>query len=194
MITGLGKSPEEGNGLPTPVFWPGEFHGLYNPWGCKESDMTERLSLSNNNNKNKSGDMEERGNFILCNSINGRKRKSFMIINGKAKRQESKAEKQRKVNATQVKKQRIFAAFPHVLTACRFYVFTCDCSAFSIRRDEYIAQSGKSTSNRTETAKESAFQSYHFPAKTVTCVLTVFTCDLSNFFSSRYIYHVRTKN
>ena len=32
--------------LPTPVFWPGEFHGLYSPWGCKESDTTERLSLS----------------------------------------------------------------------------------------------------------------------------------------------------
>ena len=29
---------------PTPVFWPGEFHGLYTPWGCKESDMTEQLS------------------------------------------------------------------------------------------------------------------------------------------------------
>ena len=23
--------------LPTPVFWPGEFHGLYSPWGHKES-------------------------------------------------------------------------------------------------------------------------------------------------------------
>ena len=31
--------------LPTPVFWPGEFHGLYSPWGCKESDTTEQLSL-----------------------------------------------------------------------------------------------------------------------------------------------------
>ena len=31
--------------LPTPVSWPGEFHGLYSPWGLKESDMTERLSL-----------------------------------------------------------------------------------------------------------------------------------------------------
>ena len=31
--------------LPTPVFWPGEFHRLYSPWGCKESDTTERLSL-----------------------------------------------------------------------------------------------------------------------------------------------------
>ena len=26
---------------PTPVFWPGEFHGLYSPWGPKESGMTE---------------------------------------------------------------------------------------------------------------------------------------------------------
>ena len=31
--------------LPTPAFWPGEFHGLYRPWGHKESDTTERLSL-----------------------------------------------------------------------------------------------------------------------------------------------------
>ena len=27
--------------LPTPVFWPGEFHGPYSPWGCKELDTTE---------------------------------------------------------------------------------------------------------------------------------------------------------
>ena len=25
--------------------WPGEFHGLYSPWGGKESDTTEQLSL-----------------------------------------------------------------------------------------------------------------------------------------------------
>ena len=31
--------------LPTPVFWPGEFHGPYSPWGCKELDMTEQLLL-----------------------------------------------------------------------------------------------------------------------------------------------------
>ena len=30
---------------PTPVFWPGEFHGLYSPLGHKESDMTEWLAL-----------------------------------------------------------------------------------------------------------------------------------------------------
>ena len=28
--------------LPTLVFWPGEFHGLYSSWGHKESDMTEQ--------------------------------------------------------------------------------------------------------------------------------------------------------
>ena len=38
-------------GLPTPVFWPGEFHGLYSPWGRKESNMTEQLSLTNGENK-----------------------------------------------------------------------------------------------------------------------------------------------
>ena len=37
--------------LPTPVFLPGEFHGQrsqaeYSPWGRKELDMTEQLTLS----------------------------------------------------------------------------------------------------------------------------------------------------
>ena len=41
LIPGLGRRER----LPTPVFWPGEFQGLYSPWGCKESDTTERLSL-----------------------------------------------------------------------------------------------------------------------------------------------------
>ena len=39
-IPGLGRSPREGKGY-TLVFWLGEFHGLYSPWGRKESDMTE---------------------------------------------------------------------------------------------------------------------------------------------------------
>ena len=47
--TWVGKNPWRRESLPTPVFWPGEFHGLYSPWGCKESDMTEQLSLSNRN-------------------------------------------------------------------------------------------------------------------------------------------------
>ena len=37
----------EGKGYPPPVFWPGEYHGLYmhSPRGHKESDMTEQLLL-----------------------------------------------------------------------------------------------------------------------------------------------------
>ena len=42
----FGKIPWRRERLPTPVFWPGEFHGLYSPWGRNESDMTKRPSLS----------------------------------------------------------------------------------------------------------------------------------------------------
>ena len=42
----VGKIPWRREQLPTPVFWPGEFHRLYSPWGHKESDTTEWLSLS----------------------------------------------------------------------------------------------------------------------------------------------------
>ena len=45
------EDPLEKGMEPTPVFLPGECHGQrnlagYNPWGCKELDMTERLSLT----------------------------------------------------------------------------------------------------------------------------------------------------
>ena len=43
-IPGLGRSPGKEQ-LSTPIFWLGEFHGLYSPWGRKESDTTEQLSL-----------------------------------------------------------------------------------------------------------------------------------------------------
>ena len=33
-------------GKATSVFWSGEFNGLYSPWSRKESDTTERLSLT----------------------------------------------------------------------------------------------------------------------------------------------------
>ena len=45
-----GEDPlEKGMATPTPVFLPGKLHGQgslmgYRPWGCKESDMTERLT------------------------------------------------------------------------------------------------------------------------------------------------------
>ena len=41
----VGKIPWRRERLPTPVFRPGEFHGLYSPWSHKEWDMTEGLSL-----------------------------------------------------------------------------------------------------------------------------------------------------
>ena len=41
------KIPWRRERLPTLLFWPGEFlHGLYSPWGRKESYMTEQISLS----------------------------------------------------------------------------------------------------------------------------------------------------
>ena len=42
----VGKIPWRRERLPTPVFWPGEFHGLYCPWGHKESDKTDFHFLS----------------------------------------------------------------------------------------------------------------------------------------------------
>ena len=45
LIPGLGRFPGERNGYKI-VFWPAKFHGLCSPWDHKESDMTERLSLT----------------------------------------------------------------------------------------------------------------------------------------------------
>ena len=49
LIPGLGRYPWRRDWLPTPVFFPGEFHGQrspegYSPWGYQESDMTEQLN------------------------------------------------------------------------------------------------------------------------------------------------------
>ena len=41
----VGKIPWRRERLPTPVFWPGEFHGLYSPWGCKEFDDWATFTL-----------------------------------------------------------------------------------------------------------------------------------------------------
>ena len=39
------KIPRRREQLPTAIFWPGELHGLCNPWGHKELGTTEPLSL-----------------------------------------------------------------------------------------------------------------------------------------------------
>ena len=45
-IPGLGRSPGEGKGYP--LQYSGLGNSMYSPWGHKESDTTERLSLSVN--------------------------------------------------------------------------------------------------------------------------------------------------
>ena len=52
-VRSLGWEDSLGGEEPTPVFLPGESHGLrslvgYNPWGGEESDMTERISTAQN--------------------------------------------------------------------------------------------------------------------------------------------------
>ena len=42
----VGKMPWRRERLPTPIFWSGEFHGLYSPWGGRELDTTDQLSLA----------------------------------------------------------------------------------------------------------------------------------------------------
>ena len=52
QVQSLGQEDplEEGMATPIPVFLPGEFHGQrslagYSPWGHKDSDVTEQLTL-----------------------------------------------------------------------------------------------------------------------------------------------------
>ena len=50
-IPGLGRSPKEGNGYPLQYSSLEKYHGQrslagYSPWGLKESDMTEQVTLS----------------------------------------------------------------------------------------------------------------------------------------------------
>ena len=44
--TWVGKILWRRERLPTPVFWPGEVHGLTSPWGCKDYNMSEQFSLT----------------------------------------------------------------------------------------------------------------------------------------------------
>ena len=51
QVPSVGKIPWKMEWLPTPIFLPEEEHGQrslvgYIPWGHKESDTTERLTLS----------------------------------------------------------------------------------------------------------------------------------------------------
>ena len=50
-MPGLERSPGEGNSYPLQNL-PGEFHGLYRPWGRKELDSTTFTFTSNTKFKN----------------------------------------------------------------------------------------------------------------------------------------------
>ena len=46
VLSWVGKIRWRRERLPTPVFWPGEFHGLHSPWGHRvERDCTTSSSL-----------------------------------------------------------------------------------------------------------------------------------------------------
>ena len=36
----VGKIPWKRERIPTPAFWPGEFHGLLSAWGCKQTQLS----------------------------------------------------------------------------------------------------------------------------------------------------------
>ena len=52
-VLGSGRSPGKGIWQTTPEFLPRKLHGQrslvgYSPWGCKESDTTDQLSIHKN--------------------------------------------------------------------------------------------------------------------------------------------------
>ena len=57
----VGKIPWRREQLPTPVFWPREFHELYSPWDHKESKTIEQVSLKVDTKVNQKG-MKVRAN------------------------------------------------------------------------------------------------------------------------------------
>ena len=69
----VGKIPCRREWLHIPLFWPGQFHELYNPWGCKESNTTEWLSL------NTLWLMKTSQESVICQlgNINGSMNKTF---------------------------------------------------------------------------------------------------------------------
>ena len=60
----VGKIPWRREQLPTPAFWPGEFPGLYSPWGSKESDMIFTFTLINGPSE-ATGENVQRGRHII---------------------------------------------------------------------------------------------------------------------------------
>ena len=60
------EDPLEKGMAATPVFWPGESHGLYSPQDHKEFDISERLSLSLYPVKGFSGGASDKESTCQC--------------------------------------------------------------------------------------------------------------------------------
>ena len=61
-IPGLGRSPGEGKGYP--LQYSGLENSMDSPWGRRESDITERLSLSLTHQDRQKGEKETEGEEI----------------------------------------------------------------------------------------------------------------------------------
>ena len=54
---------------PTPIFWPGEFHGLYSLWGHKKLDTTKGLSFDFNSSKSLDISCESKQQEFLTSDV-----------------------------------------------------------------------------------------------------------------------------
>ena len=66
LIPGLGRAPGGREWLPTLIFLARKFYGersleVYSPWGYKESDSTERLTLSASHSQRRRRSVREAG-------------------------------------------------------------------------------------------------------------------------------------
>ena len=81
----VGKIPWRRERLPTPVFWPREFHGLYSPWGSKESDTTEQFSLRYLTSK-----MQQRNSLLKFRLLYSREKQTIYKVGKVVSRQNRK--------------------------------------------------------------------------------------------------------
>ena len=81
----VGKIPWRRERLPTPVFWPREFRGLYSPRGSKESHVTERFSLRYLTSK-----MQQRNSLLKFRLLYSREKQTIYKVGKVVSRQNRK--------------------------------------------------------------------------------------------------------
>ena len=74
----VGKISWRKEWLPTPGFWPGEFHGLYSPWGCKELYLTFiYMHFIKNYSFRWSLRVDSLGMTLILGGVGGRRRRGW---------------------------------------------------------------------------------------------------------------------